>query len=190
MTAPTEKVRRQTRDRDRLCVVANSSCFGGLQWNHREASGNGGRGSKAPKVTPADGVMMCAHHNALLESDGHFLRYGLMQGWKLKRNRLIASHEVPFWDNNRCQWRLPDIHGGAVEVSETEAIELIEAAGGYTKRTVVHSPAESLIPVVGRPDAAHRYETGGVIHRLIRADTFDAEPLKQEGRPADGVVQD
>lgn len=136
MTAPSAKVRRDTTTRDQSCVAGPIGCWGGLEWNHRENSGNGGRGSKAPKVTTADGVMLCTKHNQALESDPTFLIAGLHMGWKVKRNRVIPSDGVPFFHRPTREWRLPDATGGYRVIREALAVELIEAAGGYTTKGV------------------------------------------------------
>lgn len=136
MTAPTAKVRKATERRDVQCVALSGECWGDLEWNHRENSGNGGRGSKAPRVTPADGVMLCHRHNHDLESDPHFLITGLHMGWKVKRNRLIPTDGVPFYHRPSGEWRLPDTTGDYRVITPTLAVELIEAAGGYTTKGV------------------------------------------------------
>jgi len=78
--------------------------------------------------------MLCAHHNQLLEADAAFLQTGLRMGWKLKRNRLMAAHEVPFYDRNLGGYFLPDVEGRAKSIPKALAVELIEAAGGYTTK--------------------------------------------------------
>lgn len=135
MTAPTAKVRGLTflRDRNR-CVAASDACYGRLEWNHREASGHGGRGKKAGAVTPADGVILCSSHNARLESDADFRRKGLSLGWKLSRYRGgLSSDEIPFYDVNEREWFLPDVEGNRRRIIPAVALELVEAAGGSPK---------------------------------------------------------
>lgn len=134
MTAPTARVRRDTKHRDQTCVAGPTGCWGDLEWNHRENSGSGGRGSKAPKVTTADGVMLCTRHNQALESDVTFLVAGLHMGWKLKKNRLIPADGVPYFHRPTREWRLPDAVGGFRVLTDTHAVELVEAAGGYTTK--------------------------------------------------------
>lgn len=82
MTAPTPVVRKQTYDRDgNRCAACGS--WGPLEWNHRQSSGHGGRGRKAPSVTPVDGVVACAICNA--DFEGRLLRKALRYGWKVRK---------------------------------------------------------------------------------------------------------
>lgn len=133
MTAPTAKVREVTYKRDGYRCVSCGATWP-LSWQHRSASGHGGRGSKAPKLTPADGVTACLPCNERFEADLQEL--ALHNGWKLRRNRLMAADEVPFYDRNLGGYFLPDVEGRAVLVPRAEAVELIEAAGGYTTKGV------------------------------------------------------
>lgn len=136
MTAPSPLVRRMTVDRERgVCVAFSTKCWGQLEWNHRSSSGIGGRGHKAPTLTPADGVMMCTGHNQALESDPAFQSMGKRMGWKLVRNRgsMLATH-IPFFNKSTGIWLLPDEHGTGQQIPTALALELIDAAGGnYVK---------------------------------------------------------
>jgi hypothetical protein len=58
----------------------------------------------------------------------------LHHGWKVRRNTLMKCHEVPFFNYPLRIWVLPNVSGNAIVVSETLALELIEAAGGYTQK--------------------------------------------------------
>lgn len=130
MTAPTRQVRGHTylRDNHRCVAAADGQCMGGLEWNHRESSGHGGRGSKAPALTTADGVTACSGHNARFESDMQSL--ALAMGWKLKRNRRIAAADVPYFDTNDRTWYLPGIGSTRTAIIPALAQELVAAAGG------------------------------------------------------------
>ncbi len=78
MTAPTKQVRGWTYLRDGFRCVA----FGArdaLTWQHREASGNGGRGRKAPALTTADGLTLCYLCNEACEAEGQ--QRALALGW-------------------------------------------------------------------------------------------------------------
>jgi hypothetical protein len=77
-------------------------------------------------------VTACIPCNGRFESDLQEL--ALHSGWKLRRNRTLAAHEVPFWDRNLNAWFLPDVEGNAHHITATLAVELIEAAGGYTTK--------------------------------------------------------
>lgn len=132
MTAPTQKVRTATYIRDSYrCVSCGAT--EGLQWQHRESSGHGGRGSKAAPVTTADGVTSCWDCNPRYEADLQGL--ALQSGWKIRRNRgSIGSHQIPFWNRTTNEWRIPDMTGGSEIINAALALELIDAAGGnYVK---------------------------------------------------------
>lgn len=115
MTAPSTKVREATYKRDGYrCVSCGRR--DGLQWNHRESSGAGGRGSKAPVLTPADGITSCWECNPAYE--GRLQSKALANGWKIRRNRVMASHEIPFYDAVIGGWFLPDVEGRARSIPE------------------------------------------------------------------------
>jgi hypothetical protein len=132
MTAPTQKIRTATYIRDRFTCVA-CGAQEPLSWQHRESSGHGGRGRKAPPLTTADGVTLCLLCNQAAEADMQGL--ALQSGWKLRRNRgSIQSHQIPFWNRNTNLWALPDMDGGLQPINTALALELIDAAGGnYVK---------------------------------------------------------
>lgn len=134
MTAPTKSVRDLTYLRDGFrCVACGSHDL--LEWNHREASGHGGRGRKAPKLTPADGVTLCTFCNQGLEADGQ--DRGLALGWKLRRNRgRMQSCEIPYYDTNDRVFYLPSVTGERVPVNPNLAQELLEASGNLNRKDV------------------------------------------------------
>ena len=131
VTPPNKKVRAQTYERDGFaCVTCRST--ENLEWQHRESSGHGGRGSKAPPLTAADGVTTCSTCNPRYEGD--LQAKALRCGWKLRRNRLMLSHDIPYYSAGTESWWLPDTGGGRRPLHEALALELIEAAGGlYSK---------------------------------------------------------
>lgn len=134
MTAPTDAVRKATYRRDsNLC--ADCGVTTGLSWQHREASGHGGRGAKAPALTPADGVTLCLPHNQACEAEGQ--TRALHMGWKLRRFRgNITAAQVPFYVAWCCEWWLPDTEGGKRIIPASEARELLELACAFTTKAV------------------------------------------------------
>lgn len=132
MTAPSREVRGLTYLRDgHRCVSCGA--FSPLEWNHREASGHGGRGKKAPELTPADGVTLCTLCNNGLE--GHLQHRGLAMGWKIRRNRGdMQSHEIPYFDYTARAYFLPSRDGIRKQITHTLAVELLEAAGNLRRK--------------------------------------------------------
>jgi hypothetical protein len=94
------------RDRER-CVKCGSH---NVTLQHRKAKGMGGIGEKHPDLTHADGIAMCATHNALAESadQDEALRFG----WKVKRNCPIPCNQIPYYERITGNWYLPDDDGG------------------------------------------------------------------------------
>ena len=136
MTKPSQKVRGHTYLRDNhRCVAASNQCAGGIEWNHRENSGSGGRGSKAPELTTADGVTLCTSHNQRLEADLQDL--GWAMGWKILRNRgSLPASAIPYFDCTDRLWYLPGEGATKQEINATTAQELLELAGNYRKKKV------------------------------------------------------
>lgn len=142
MTAPSAKLRGHTMLRDGFrCLKCGTTHD--LQWQHREASGQGGRGSKAPKLTTADGVILCETDNNAAEAEGQ--DQALALGWKIRRNRGdIQSFQIPFFDCNDRTWYLPyAIPLGGVdgpyrsEINAALAYDLLEAAGNLRRKKAV-----------------------------------------------------
>lgn len=134
MTRPSKTVRELTYRRDGYrCVDCGSPH--NLEWNHREASGHGGRGKKAPVLTPADGLTLCTRDNSSLEAEGQ--TRGLELGYKIRRNRgRMGSHEIPYFDQNARRWFLPTVTGERLEIPEAAAFELLEVAGNLRERGI------------------------------------------------------
>ena len=134
MSAPTQRVRTATYERDSY-LCADCGITTNLSWQHRESSGHGGRGKKAPALTVADGLTLCLPHNQACEAEGQ--EKALRLGWKIRRNRggLLASH-IPFYVRWAAEWWLPDADGGKTIIHASLALELIEAAGGLTRAGV------------------------------------------------------
>ena len=126
MTAPTPKVRAATYLRDlHRCVSCGTS--EGLTWHHRAATGNGGRGGKAPLLTPADGLTACGLCNMRFESDMQTV--ALRSGWKLKKFRQVPACEIPYRDAMTGLWWLPDVEGFRHQVTVQEALRRLRGAG-------------------------------------------------------------
>ena len=134
MTAPTQAIRTGTYKRDSY-MCADCGVTTDLSWQHRESSGHGGRGKKAPALTVADGLTLCLPHNQACEAEGQ--DKALRLGWKIRRNRggLLAS-QIPFYVRWAAEWWLPDADGGKQIIHASLALELIEAAGGLTRAEV------------------------------------------------------
>lgn len=132
MTAPTRVIRKATYERDSyLCADCGTTT--NLSWQHREASGQGGRGKKAPALTVADGLTLCLPHNEACEAAGQ--EKALHLGWKIRRNRggLLAS-QIPFYVRWAAEWWLPDADGGKQIIPRALALELLEVAGAFTRK--------------------------------------------------------
>jgi hypothetical protein len=132
MTKPSEKLRKATKLRDGNRCVACGVEGPPLEWQHRETSGHGGRGKKAPPLTTADGLMACTICNAGFEAEGQ--ERALMLGHKIRRNRgsrlnPFPSHRIPYWDFTAQLWFLPDMEGGRSPIHNSLAQELLVAAG-------------------------------------------------------------
>lgn len=104
VTAPSRQVRAWTYLRDGFrCLSCGAR--DGLSWQHREASGSGGRGVKAPELTTADGVTLCLLCNEGCEGAGQ----------------------------DRC-WYMPGEACVRVVVGWAVALELLDAAGNLTRK--------------------------------------------------------
>lgn len=131
MTAPTTRVRALTYKRDDYrCVSCGATTA--LEWQHRAASGHGGRGKKAPPLTPADGVTLCTFCNQGAEA--HMQDLALANGWKTRRFTLKSGSEIPYYDRNRSAYFLPTTTGERIEVDPVRALDLLEAAGNLTRK--------------------------------------------------------
>ena len=134
MTAPTARIRADTYTRDgNRCVDCGATT--GLSWQHREASGHGGRGSKAPKLTTADGLTLCIPCNEACEAAGQ--ARALHLGFKIRRNRgSITAAQIPFYDRNVRAWFLPGEGPTRHQILPVEAGELLAAAGNLREKLV------------------------------------------------------
>lgn len=126
MTAPTQKVRQLTERRDGCCLMCTSVV--NLEWNHRQNSGHGGRGSKAPKVTPADGVMLCKFCNQIIEANADRQADAIARGYKVKRFSPVLPEHVPVWYRGEG-WFLLDRFGARDRLDQATADELRALAG-------------------------------------------------------------
>lgn len=127
MTAPTLKVRTATERRDGCCLMCTTTVH--LEWNHRQNSGHGGRGSKAPKVTPADGVMLCKYCNQAIEADARKQADAIFWGYKVRRFSPVPAERVPVWYRDTGAWFLLDRFGARDELDPVTADELRALAG-------------------------------------------------------------
>ncbi|WP_162942668.1 hypothetical protein [Cryobacterium soli] len=126
MTPPPPKVRAATYKRDgHRCVTCGTSER--LEWQHRAASGHGGRGKKAPPLTPADGVTSCWVCNPSYEGAGQ--PRALALGWKIRRFTQMTASQIPFFVSALGEWWLPDELGGREIISHNLAQELLAGAG-------------------------------------------------------------
>lgn len=127
MTAPTKKLRELVYSRDgRKCVECGSES--NLSFGHREASGTGGRGTKAPALTAADGVTQCVPCNVAAESYGQ--QKALHSGHKIRRNRGgVPATRIPVYYRPEDAWFLLDVSGKRFRTTPTHAAELLAAAG-------------------------------------------------------------
>lgn len=126
MTPPPPKVRKATYVRDSyMCAQCGTTT--NLSWQHRESSGHGGRGKKAPPLTPADGLTLCLPHNVACEAEGQDV--ALAMGWKLRRNRQMTAAQIPFYVAWAREWWLVDEDGGKTICNPNLAQELLAAAG-------------------------------------------------------------
>lgn len=103
-----------------------------LTWQHREASGNGGRGKKAPALTTADGCTLCFWCNGSAEAEGQ--ERALALGYKIRRNRGdVKASNIPVFDISDRKWYLLDEVGGRKVCAPITALELLDAAGSLTR---------------------------------------------------------
>jgi hypothetical protein len=135
MTAPTKKLRGWVYLRDGFrCLDCGTN--ENLSFQHRESSGHGGRGSKAPALRTADGVTLCIICNEACESYGQDRALAL--GWKIRRNRgSILASQIPFFDRNDRIWYLPNdlMQDGPWrrEINSVLAAELLGVAGSLMR---------------------------------------------------------
>jgi hypothetical protein len=132
MTAPTARLRALVYRRDGHCVACG--VLDGWTFQHRQASGMGGRGKRAPQLSAADGLTACGICNMRFESDMHDL--ALTCGWKVRRNCRVPLSEVPYRDAMSGLWWLPDADGHRLQVNALEALERLTAAGNMTRKGV------------------------------------------------------
>lgn len=139
MTAPRSRVRDETFKRDGYeCVAGPIGCFGQLEWGHREATGQGGRGAKAPLLVAADGIAQCARHNQAAE--GSEQARALELGWKLKRfrgNPPIPARDIPYFVVRERQWYLPGDGADRLPVSPLQALDLLIAAESLNEQKLI-----------------------------------------------------
>lgn len=130
MTAPSRKLRELVYARDgRRCVECGTDRD--LTFGHREASGSGGRGKKAPPLTPSDGVTQCLTCNEAAESYGQ--EKALHSGHKIRRNRGgIPASKIPVYYRLEDIWRFLLEDGKRVRCTSGEAVTALGLAGSIT----------------------------------------------------------
>jgi hypothetical protein len=187
MTRPTNRVSGQTFARhDFECVAGPVGCAGGLEWGHREASGQGGRGSKAAPLTSADGVAQCSTHNAAAEAEEQ--RRALENGWKIKRFRgdpPIPADQIPYFVVRETAWYVPGIGKEKTQVDAMTALDLLHAAGsldGAIEDVTAHSREVRRIRALGYHvtfQSAEPVVVGAVISRFefLVTDHYDNDLL-------------
>lgn len=132
MTAPSAKVREAVYRRDGHCVSCGATDSNTYQ--HRASSGHGGRGKKAPPMTPADGVLLCGSCNWRCEADMQEL--ALLSGWKLRRHSRIPAFDMPYYDAVTGLWWLPDTDGYRMQVTRAEAMSRLTAGGNLMRKRI------------------------------------------------------
>ena len=127
MTAPTAKLRKSIYARDgHACMDCGTNYQ--LTFQHREASGHGGRGRKAPPLTAAEGITLCLRCNEACEAEGQTRAF--MLGYKTRRNRgNFPAHRIPVYERSTRFWWLLDEDGGREAIQPAFAAELLGAAG-------------------------------------------------------------
>lgn len=99
-----------------------------VTFQHRQASGHGGRGVKAPVLLPSDGLALCNGHNTRAESDLQTL--ALVTGVKVRRWVRVPSMVPVMYVSERSSWWLLDEDGGRLQVSDDEAAKLMRQTYG------------------------------------------------------------
>ena len=132
MTNVTNRIRQIVYQRDGFrCVACGTT--NEITFQHRAATGMGGRGKKAPPLNASDGLTLCLHDNQDAEAGGQYR--ALAMGWKIRRNRgLITSHEIPYFDYTERVYFLPTVDGMRSRITHTLAVELLDAAGNLNRK--------------------------------------------------------
>jgi hypothetical protein len=127
VTAPSKRLRELVYSRDnRRCVECGTDRD--LTFGHREASGNGGRGRKAPPLTASDGITQCLTCNEAAESYGQ--EKALHSGHKIRRNRGgIPASQIPAYYRLEDAWFFLTPTGKRVRCTAGEAVTALAGAG-------------------------------------------------------------
>jgi len=127
MTAPTARLRKEVYLRDgNRCVDCGTS--DNLSIQHREASGMGGRGKKAPPLTASDLLTLCLPDNEACEAEGQSRALAL--GYKIRRNRgQITADRIPIFDRNTKFWYQLNRDGSRTAIQPALAAEYLFLAG-------------------------------------------------------------
>ena len=94
----------------------------------------GGRGKRAPQLTPADFVWLCIRDNQ--EAEGAAQEISLLSGWKLRKWTRIPTHDLPYFDAVTGLWWLPDTDGYRMQVTRVEAMSRLTAGGNMTRKRI------------------------------------------------------
>lgn len=97
---------------------------------HRVSKGMGGLGDKAPKLTMADGILLCWHHNSTVEGKDQAL--ALRRGWKVRRFAPLHCSDIPVYDAMSGNWYLLGAGGGRRWVDPGWAMDRVRTANGLT----------------------------------------------------------
>lgn len=126
MTAPSAVLRAAVYSRDlNRCVHCGTG--EGLSFQHRVASGMGGRGKKAPPLSAADGLTACLSCNQRFESD--LQERALASGWKVRKFTKWALRDIPYLDGVTGLWWLADDEGFRHQVTRAEAFARLVGCG-------------------------------------------------------------
>jgi hypothetical protein len=151
MTDPGKKLREEVYRRDGYrCVVCGSP---NITFQHRQASGQGGRGSKAPKLTAADGLSACLLDNQAFEAD--LQTRAIANGWKVKRFTPVPAAEVPVWYRVEQQWYLLNPDGSRDPLTEEQASEYRVLAGTLEVIYAPNSLSEANVFPLAEREIAH-----------------------------------
>lgn len=122
---PSARVKRLVRERDGdVCLAqGRGPCAGILTLQHRIGRGMGG--SRIPGINHAANlIVLCFHHNGLIETDADFRSHSLKRGWSIPRNWTPAIEPADIPVRYQDGPYLLDDEGNRELISEGLAAEL------------------------------------------------------------------